>query len=161
MCRAWTWSEWRYAISLPPAFPQPPMVGGEVGPGEVIRVSTKSCPQTQQAAEDLDYSQPLYKGGKTAKQHIIEGHLSGDPSKFRYDTAGGFDAVRRTNEVTYRRGVQFFNPVRGSVEFRLTLPNLSFLPAYPRTGINQGRPTFGNLLVVIPDCKTVVTSYPY
>ena len=116
------------------------------------------CVQSYRNADLLDYSKMIYKKGtQSTRDHIISRHLSGLPGASQYTTSGGFNAVRRTNRHTYVRGVQRYNPTRGSVEFDLTVPGAPYLI----TGRDpNGNPTYSNRLVVAPDCRTVITSYP-
>jgi len=115
------------------------------------------CAQTKQNAASLDYNKLLYKGGtQSTRDHIIERHLSGTSNVSQYSTSGGFDAVQRSNYYTYLWGVESVD--RGSVVFDLVHP-LAFFGL--TTGTNSsGGDAYTNHLVVLPDCKTVVTSYP-
>lgn len=124
---------------------------------QVAFTPPQRCVQSAQNAQNLDYSQLLFrKGTQTSEGHIIERHLSGTSNVSQYSTSGGVDAIRRTNEMTYRFGVQSID--RGSVVFDLLHP-FSWLGL--TTGINaSGGDAYTNHLVVLPDCKTVVTSYP-
>jgi RHS repeat-associated protein len=126
---------------------------------------TAPCNQSRANGKALDYSQPIHKGGLTTMQHIQSRHMPGVGKKnvSTYWTQD-WSAVGKMNYWTFFLGTQSID--RGSVVFDFTFPNLMGWLA-PGSGLQNGigydangNDTLTNHLVVMPDCKTVVTSYP-
>jgi hypothetical protein len=115
------------------------------------------CVQDEAHARQLDYTQRLYKNQtQSTRDHIIQRHIQpGVPGVSRYDPPADFAAVRSTNRETFVSGQPTF--ARGAWEFELPIP----VAPGSVTGTDQhGNPARVNRLVVLPDCRTVVTSYP-
>ncbi|HTR35829.1 MAG TPA: RHS repeat-associated core domain-containing protein [Bryobacteraceae bacterium] len=130
------------------------------GPVPTIPVATTSggpCPQTVSNAANLDYSQLLHKGNtQSTEDHIIENHMHGTtPGKSQY-SASYFWQVVGTNFLTFLFGAEVYDPGTNTVDFFFTGTAPNWFVGWDASG-NE---TATNLLVLQPDCKTVVTSYP-
>ncbi|HXC95395.1 MAG TPA: RHS repeat-associated core domain-containing protein [Edaphobacter sp.] len=125
---------------------------------------TAPCTQSSANGKALDYSQPLFNG-MTTMQHIQSRHMPG-VGKQNVSTywTQDWSAVGKMNYWTFVMGTQSLD--RGSVVFDFTFPNFRGWLT-PGSGLqngigydSKGNDTLTNHLVVMPDCKTVVTSYP-
>jgi hypothetical protein len=114
---------------------------------------------------NLDYSQNLYKGGtQNSQQHILQNHTPGGKGPSFY--VGDFTGIKLFNQATLSLGTlappQFQSP--GSYALQWSAPQLPYplsLVFTNNIGYGQtGQPTPTNRLVVLANCKTVVTSYP-
>ena len=125
------------------------------------RNSNLSCNQTFANAGNLDYSQKLFKNNtQTTQDHIIERHMSGLNGVSQYN-AKDFQQVRNLNALTFYLGYQ--REDNGSVVFEFTVPDFAAAYLHLKSFLgtdDRGQPTLTNRLVVLPNCKTTVTSYP-
>jgi RHS repeat-associated protein len=139
-------------------FLPPPVPPGGTGPS-----NPTPCNQSRANGKALDYSQPIHNG-LTTMQHIQSRHMPGvgRQNVSTYWTQD-WSAVGKMNYWTFVFGDQSFD--RGSVVIDFTFPNLRgwLFPGGLQNGIGydaKGNDTLTNHLVLMPDCKTVVTSYP-
>lgn len=71
-------------------------------------------------AFNLDYSQPLYPGGVTSKNHILQNHTTGMPGKSQY--RGSWFGIQVINAATYLFGSERTQGT--SHVFNFTLPQI-------------------------------------
>ncbi len=112
----------------------------------------------------LDFSQtfPYADGLKTARQHIIDQHMNGPSGKSQY-AAPAFLFIANLDRLTMLFGSQ--QQQGTSIVITLNLLTLPFFPSNYTSGGSIGTDAKGNLtatnrLVILDDCKTVLTSYP-
>jgi RHS repeat-associated protein len=134
------------------------------GGAQGAKNNPQPCVQSRANGKALDYSQPLFKG-QTTQQHILSRHAPG-VGKQNVSTywTQDWSTIQKLNYWTFVFGNQSFD--RGNPVIDFTFPNFrSWLT--PGSGLQngigydaRGNDTLTNHLVLLPDCRTVVTSLP-